>query len=327
MSASCCSVQASTRRGAWGRLARIAWMIWIVLTGLLAGPRSANAQRRSAAFALNSLDARAMAMGGALAVLPRDDTALRWNPALLVFMTGPSATASYAQPAAGLSAARASVTAAKPLKEALPALPGDTPLRRMAAGFMLVSSGLDLSEGARWSETQVGAGFACAPATYFTAGATLRLLSNSTEAVDARASGVAVDVGLCALVSPAIEAGLVFHNLVGKVNWSDLGETEGLPLLVDANLALHAHELQGELGFELSSAEATRLQFGAEFLASQGRLPLRAGVRIFFGGEPRFVPSLGFGVSRGRIHADVAASFDRADALGTGAGASVGIRF
>ena len=56
-------------------------------------------------------------------------------------------------------------------------------------------------------------------------------------------------------------------------------------------------------------------------------MPVRAGVRFFFGGEARVVPSLGAGYARGSLHADVAAAFDRPNALGTALGASVGASF
>ncbi|MBI5836478.1 MAG: hypothetical protein HZB25_04450 [Candidatus Eisenbacteria bacterium] len=287
----------------------------------------APAQDRTTVFQMDALDARAFAMGGTLVTLPRDETALRWNPSLLVFMEAPGVTAGYSTPASGFGASHTAVAGALLIGRELPHLSPGVHVRRSAAGAFLMGGGFDLSEGARWSETQVGAGYAYAIAPYISVGGTLRLLGNSTAAAGASVSGYAVDAGVAVRLTRTLDLGLGARNLMSTVKWKDLGVSEALANVFAVGLGLNLGGLRCETGMEASSSHAAVLWTGAEADFLDHQLKARGGMRMHLGSEPRAVPTLGAGFARGRLRVDVAGAFDATEALGVTRAFSLGYRF
>ena len=299
-------------------------------TALAALPRPCAAQGSTTAFSMDAFDARAFAMGGVLTVLPKDATAIRWNPALMVFTRKPEGCVAYSEPFSGLSATHPGVAATFPLGEVVGAAAGGaTPVRRSAAGGLLMGSSFDLSEGGSWSELQLGAGYAYAFNSYVSGGAGLRFLTNSTDVADAQVSGFSLDLGAAVLLSPRVEAGAVIRSALGRVKWKSIGTSETPPTILDAGLGLIAGpRLDGEVGFEISGAQRARVRAGAEYGFLEGQpLKVRAGTRLYLGTNPRAVLTAGAGFRTGSLHVDVAAALDQGDALGTTRAVSVGYSF
>jgi hypothetical protein len=291
--------------------------------GFAAAP--VRAQEKSTAFMLDAMDARAFAMGGTLVALPADETAMRWNPALLVFLSGPGVSAGYSTPASGVGATHGALAAARPMGRLLPDTQPGVSVHRSAAGVLLMTSGLDLSGGSSWSETQVGVGGAYAILPYVSAGAMLRVLANSTGVPEASVSGYALDAGLLVVMTRVVQAGVVVRNLQSNIKWKDLGVTEALPRVFVAGAALDLGRLKGEVGLQSGGSGAG--YGGAEYSLRDGLLKLRLGSRLHFGAQPRSVPTAGVGVDLGQLRVDLAASFDAANALGTTRALSLGYRF
>jgi len=296
---------------------------WAVL--LLTG--AAAAQERTTAFELDALDARAFAMGGTLVALPHDETAMRWNPALLVWLPGPAVTAGYSTPAADLGASHGAVAAAMPLGRLVPDMPPEAPMRRSAGGVLLMSSGFDLSEGARWSETQVGVGYAHEILSYLSVGGSLRVLGNSTAADQASVSGYSVDIAAAMPLTGSVRVGAVFRNILSNINWKDLNVSESLPNVFVLGGALQKRKWDAEVGLQLAGSSSSVGYGGAEYALRDGMLKLRLGTRVYFGAEPRSVPTAGVGLNLGSLRVDLGAQFDAADALGTTKAVSLGYRF
>jgi hypothetical protein len=285
----------------------------------------ARAQEKSTAFLMDAMDARAFAMGGTLVALPADETAMRWNPALLVFAPGAGVSAGYSTPASGFGATHGALVAARPMGRLVPDTQPGVPVHRWGAGVLLMTSGLDLSEGSSWSETQVGVGFAYAILPYISAGATLRVLGNSTAATEASVSGYSLDAGLLVVATQVVRVGVVMRNLQSNIKWKDLGITESLPNQFVLGSSLDLGRLKGEVGLQAGGVGVG--YGGAEYSLRDGRLKLRLGSRLYFGPQPRSVPTAGVGVDVGQLRLDLAASFDAANALGTTRALSLGYRF
>ncbi len=296
--------------------------------GVILAARPAAADGNTTAFTVDGLDARAFAMGGTLVALPKDASAVRWNPALLVFCSRPTATAGWSEPAAGLGASHAAASVGFPVGGRLADAAPGLPVRQIAAGVMAMSTGFDLSEGDRWSETQVGVGVGYAFNPYMALGTTVRLLTNGSPALTGTAAtGYSVDLGAAVLLSPNVELAGTVHNALGRIRWKDLDVSESPPNVLDAGAAFTSERLKGEVIFEISSAQSARAILGAEYGLFGGVLDLRAGARALTGPEARVVPTAGLGLRVGHLHADVGASLDQENALGTTGAASIGYSF
>lgn len=288
---------------------------------------AARAESNTTAFTFEAMDARAFGMGGTLVALPHDDTGMRWNPAQLVFSVRPSATAAYSIPVVDLGASHGAATASLPFGEVLPDAAPELPVHRSAVGVLLMNTGLDLSEGARWSENQIGIGYARALESYATFGIALRLLSNSTDVAEGQASGYGIDLGSVILLSPHVELGAAIRNAIGRVKWTQTQVSESPATTMAVGVGIVEGSAKGEAGFEVSGAQGPRVSAGAEWGLLGGSLLLRGGARAYLGLEPRGLLTAGLGLRTGSLHVDAGFQMDQADGLGSTQAFSLGYQF
>ncbi len=307
-------------------------MKWFVAAWLACGlgcmlSSGAVAQGSSTAFLPGAADARAFGMGGTLQALPRDASAVHWNPGLLVFTDRASLSGGWSRPVEGIAATRGYGLASTPLGAALHIPEQELPVHRWAAGVGFVNQRFDLSQGGGWSETQVGVSVAHALSGYLGMGATLRYLGSTTEVYGANASGFALDLGMAGLIAPQVRGAITLQAFPGTVRWKDLEVTETLPDQLGAAIAVDVPELRAELGVLASNASNAVMYLGLERGLFGESLQLRGGSRFFTGQDPRFVLTAGAGVRAGRVRADFGAQFDAATALGTLEAASLSFDF
>ena len=117
-------------------------------------PRGAEAGEgsRGGTFLPLGWDARGQALGGAGALLVRDEGAVYWNPANLVFLDSPGAGIGTMQPFPGLANRYTVLSAGTGLLDRRVSRDGLVTVRRLALAVSVSHLGLDLAGGSAWNE-------------------------------------------------------------------------------------------------------------------------------------------------------------------------------
>ncbi len=176
---------------------------------------------RGGTFLPMGWDARGEGVGGAAALLIRDDRSTYWNPANLTFMSSPSVTLASTKPVPGLDNRYTVISAATGLMKRENAGSHSYHLNRYGFGFTATQLGLELAGGSRWSENTFGLSAAFTPNHYNSLGFSFRYMRSTTGLSDADASGMAADLGWTAQLREKLWFALVGRNFFSTVSYPD----------------------------------------------------------------------------------------------------------
>jgi hypothetical protein len=219
---------------------------------------------------------RAVAMGGHLVALVRDDHALDTNPGRLVYAGRvASAQVDRLDPDLDLWRGRVGVAfgAGDELADAF------RPLRPRAAAFgaALDAMTLNLIEGSSYRELTASGGAALSVTNFASVGVTARYQRAETEVVGAGADGFGVDVGFALNLSDRWDAGLAVRDAFGRAQFES-SDDEDHAARATIGVATNWSRWQAELDYVLQYDHTAAVSAGAEVHAVPGKLDVRAGL-------------------------------------------------
>jgi hypothetical protein len=268
-------------------------------------------------------------MGGAAIALTEDSNATLLNPARLAFLHGFSASASYTRLAEDISVDRLEGSAAFPIGSDISApLQGESRTHRAAVGIAFEALGLDLSQGSRYTETQLTVAGAWAPSNFASLGLGGRVMLAGSDNVEGlSASGYGIDAGLSMALDPHIEGAIMVRNLFGGVKYEESESSEDALRTLTLGLALHRTGwIFGEADLVLESEGTYRVQLGGE-VAILNLISARGGLKQWLAPDNRSIFTAGAGVRIPLIRVDYGVEFDDKEALGMAHRLTVGTHF
>lgn len=313
------------------RAAAAAAVLVTILISLLAPSLSTAAAASGAitgSFADLEPGGRGVAIGGALAPLADDPSAVYWNPARLTHVRNGGVSASYAD-LYGLGLIQhTSLFLAFPVYPATPTWQGGSvtdvtnlPYLTWAVGYQSTQVDLDPES---YTESDILFGFGRRgkwgftyglTAHYYIVGSDLVLIDEDAEtAEDVSASGYGLDIAVARPLNEDFEGTVVFKSLFSSLSWQQSG-TESLSPRVLIGLSWHGIEnlaIPCAATYDLDQDRMLQFAAGAEWLPVGEILTLRGGLRWRDDGESsEILPAAGLGVTLRQISFDYGFSVGR----------------
>jgi hypothetical protein len=326
------SSHASFCRKAYGisPATRLGAMALMLLVLLICAAQTANAASGATTGGFADLEpgGHGAALGGALAPLVDDPSALYWNPARLTNILEGGVSASYADlygldlvQHTGMFIAFPKYPASPSWKEGAVMDRTSLPFMTWAVGYQSTKVDLD-PESYTESDITLGVGrrgkwgFTYGMAAhYYIVGSDLVLEDEDAEiSEDVSASGYGFDIAVARPLNPDFDGTLVFKSLFSSVKWQQSG-TESLSPRAQIGVGWHRIEnlaVPCVATYDLDQNRLTQFAVGAEWLPIGEALTVRAGLRWRDDGiSSRILPAAGLGVTLGQISFDYGFSIGR----------------
>jgi hypothetical protein len=272
-------------------------------------------------------DARGQALGGAGALLVRDESAAYWNPANLVFLDSWGAGIGTVEPFPGLTNRYTVISAGTGLLDARVSRDGLVSVRRLALAVSVSHLGLDLAAGSAWNEGSAGLSVAWSFNAYNYVGLSWRVLKSWTDLEDAGSWGSAVDIGFTTRVSDRIWLAAVAKDGWSTIHYPHRHERID-PSLV---LACSVERILGRVSVEgdmvMREGEIHSIRIGGELTLVEEILSMQAGVDARAVDYSRTIPWFGVTAGYAGARISIALGFDPEDELGRQTRVSADYRF
>jgi len=294
---------------------------------LLPHAATASEGSRGGTFLPLGWDARGQALGGAGALLVRDESAAYWNPANLVFLDSWGAGIGTVQPFPGLTNRYTVISAGTGMLDRRVSRDGLVSVRRLALAVSVSHLGLDLAAGSGWNEGSAGLSIAFSFNPYNYIGLTWRMLKSWTDLEDAGAWGSAVDIGFTSRLSDRIWLAAVARDGWSTIHYPHRHE-EIDPTLV---LACSVERILGRFSVEgdmvIREGEMHSVRLGGELTLVEDVLSVQAGADARAVDYSRTIPWFGVTAGYAGARISIAFGFDPEDELGRQTRVSADYRF
>lgn len=300
--------------------------IAVVVAGLLLPPTAARAgYSDGGGFTAPGYGTRPWGMGGVVAI-GGDESAIYWNPALLVELDRNRIGFSYVNIVPGAEAYQSQIAYAHILKRGPENEPG-LAFNVHTVGALYENLRIELSDGQAYRENLLRLAYAYSPLYFVTVGASFNVMTSSSDVTGFGSDGTAIDIGGRVALFRGVMLGIVVRNALSEVKFDDsTTQSIGRSLTIGAayrgirNLAIEGN-------VESKFGSISRYVLGGEYRAYSDVLAVRAGLSSQSAGESRTVPHLGMGVQYERLRIDYNANFDSDDAFDTTHRFSLGLGF
>jgi len=295
---------------------------------LLPASAAAGEGSRGGTFLPLGWDARGQALGGAGTILVRDEAAVYWNPANLVFMTSPGAGMGTTKPVPGLDNLYTVASFATGLLDERTSVDGAVRVRRLAAGVSVSHLGLELAGGSGWNEGTFGlsAAFSFNPYTFIGVG--WRMMKSWSDVDDAGAWGSAFDVGAVTRLSRHMWLAATARDIWSVVHYPESSWEVGPTVSLAASLEdILFGRLSAEFDVVLREGEINGYRAGGELVMIRDMLWLQAGADIRAVNYSRKIPWCGLTAGIGGARLSLAFGFDPDTDLGRQTRVSAAYRF
>lgn len=301
----------------------------LIAACLPATPRIASGAdgSRGGTFLPLGWDARGQALGGAGALLVRDEGAAYWNPANLVFLDSWGAGIGTVELFPGLSNRYTTLSAGTGLLDRRVSRDGLVTVRRLALAVSVSHLGLDLAGGSAWNEGTGGVSAAWSFNTYSFIGLTWRMMKSWTDLENAGAWGSAVDLGFTTRLGDRIWVAAVARDGWSAIRYPDRDEQVDPTLVLAFSGERFLDRFSAEVDLVLREGEVHGVRAGGELVLVTRILSVQGGIDARAVNYGRTIPW--FGVTAGYVGARIslAFGFDPEDELGSQTRISAAYRF
>ncbi|UCH84060.1 MAG: hypothetical protein JSW50_16800 [Candidatus Latescibacterota bacterium] len=297
------------------RPTRVVWILTIVvISGCIVASSAFAGYSRGGSFVAPGYGARAWGMGGAAVAIGSDEGATYWNPALLSLMHRGRLGFTYVDLVPGAEAQQSYLAYARGINHGNADEPG-LGFSTHSFGILYGNLSLELSDGQRYTENTLLAGYAYSPDYFWSVGASLGLLLSTGDLGELEAKGTTITVGFRIELLETLTFGAVGRNLFSQIMF-DSGENYALQRSLTLGFAYRASEIfVVEADMVGAYGGVARLVLGGEAALFSNRLMLRGGISAVTTGENRSIPHLGIGVKIRRVFVDYNANFDTEEAF------------
>lgn len=301
--------------------------ISLLVAAIIAGaslPLAAGETSRGGTFLPMGWGARGEGLGGAAAILIKDDRSAYWNPANITFLQSPRVSLGTTKPVPDMDAYYSVFSAGTGLMDNRSKPDAEQAPRKFGVAITATHLGLELAGGSKWNESTLGISVAFAPNHYNSFGLTCRMLKSSADLYDADASGMTFDFGWTALIHDRMWLALVGRNFTSSVSYPYRDET------IDPtwNLAAAYERIAGRISVEfdvvMKNSEFNRFLFGTEIEIFKDLLHILGGTDYRITEGERTILHLGVMSIYRSIEISLAFTFDPEDAFGRQTHVSIG---
>lgn len=292
-------------------------------------PRGAAASEgsRGGTFLPLGWDARGQALGGAGALLVRDEGAVYWNPANLVFLDTPGVGIGTVQPFPGLTNRYTVLSGGTGLLDRRVSRDGLVTVRRLALAVSVTHLGLDLAAGSAWNEGTAGVSAAWSFNAYNYIGLSWRVMKSWTDLEDAGSWGSAVDAGFTTRLSDRIWLAAVARDGWSTIHYPHRHEKVDPSLVLACSVERILDRVSVEADMVLREGELHSVRAGAELTLVRDILLLQGGADARLVDYSRTVPWFGVTAGYAGARISIAFGFDPEEELGRQTRISAAYRF
>jgi len=305
-----------------------AWRIAIVSAVLtLPPPAEAGGSSRGGTFILRGWDARGQSLGGAAALLVRDEAAVHYNPANLVFLDAPRIGAGTMNPVPGLDARFNVLSFGGGLLDRRASRDGTASVRRLAVAASFSHLGLELAGGSRWNEGSAGVAAAFSFNNYNFVGLGWRVLKSWTDLEEAGAWGSALDFGFTTRLTDRIWLAAVARDGWSTIHFPHRHETIDPSFVLAGSFERLFGRLSAEIDAVMRAGSLHGILCGAELILLEEVLAIQGGIDVRNTDYERMIPWFGVSAGYGGAAVSLAFGFDPDDAFGRQTRVSAGYGF
>lgn len=294
---------------------------------LIVSAPAAGGGSRGGTFILRGWDARGQALGGAAALLVRDESAAHWNPANLVFLDAPQIGVGAMNPVPGLNAYSNVLTAGTGLLDHRSSRDGRVRVRRLAVALSFSRLGLELAGGSRWNEGTAGVAAAFSINNHNFIGLGWRAMKSWTDLEDAGAWGNAFDLGFTTRLTGRIWLAAVARDGWSTIHYPHRHEKIDPSLVLAGSFERIFDRFSTEIDVVLRAGELHSVLCGAELTLLDRVLAIQGGADVRMAYHSRTIPWFGVRAGYGGGAISLAFGFDPEDAFGRQTRVSLGYGF
>ncbi len=269
-------------------------------------------------------DARGAGLGGAAAIMIRDDRSTYWNPANLTFLGAPHISLGTTKPIPDMNIRYSILSVGTGLLDTVTTKEDGFVLKRLGVGISISHLGLELAGGSKWSESTAGFSAAVAVNNYNSIGVTFRLLRSWTELDEANASGYALDYGWTARILEKFWLAFVGRNAASNVSYPTRDQSIDPEWVLAAAYENILDIVSTEADVVIKNGEFNSFRFGAEVNAWRDILFVTAGADMRLTEGERTILHFGFGSIYRSAEIALGFIFDPEDAFGRQTRVSIG---